>query len=430
MAVKPTNPQDNAPVNNDPIISDDAFFGPPGGGIDDIDPEDMPIEIKELMETHGLNEKSYQCMLKEVRNSDGEAVDSYITSWRRRFPTIEWIGKNYGPGTYRLCFIWRGVRADGKTGSRTENIPIEISDKYQDIYDEFQLQKKIERVKRKNKMIRDAKLSKQLEDDLNLEGVSSGNNANPDVQGAAKGYYKEMLDFAQSVGLQKKGLDWEKLMPLLITGVPAIMKIFSERAAIEREERNRFMTLLMTMNSNSSQQLVDVIKSQNGPSSGTQYMKEITDMIVGAMDLKTALSPEKETVVDKIFKTIEGVAPAIVQMASMKQAERENNVAYKMARTYVDAAPEFKQMENDPMIKHEVINRLDEVFGWEQADMILAVAGYERPQDCPRDPSMQYPQNHPSRQRQDQPTPEQERPQKHPVYNDDGIEDAQIESEQ
>lgn len=422
MAVKPTEPQGNAPVNNDPIVSDDAFFGPPGGGMDNVDPDDMPIEIKELIETHGLHEKSYQCMLKEVRNNDGEAVDSYICSWRRRFPTIDWIGKNYGPGNYRLNFIWRGTRDDGKTGSRHESIPIEISEKYQDIYDEFQLQKKIERVKRKNKMIRDAKLSKQLEDDLNLEGDSlSSGRGETDVQGAAKGYYKEMLDFAQSVGLQKKGFDWEKLMPLLITGVPAIMKIFSERAAIEREERNRFMTLLMTMNSNSSQQLVDVIKSQNGPSSGTQYMKEITDMIVGAMDLKTALSPEKETVVDKIFKTIEGVAPAIVQMATMKQAERENNVAYKMARTYVDAAPEFKQMENDPMIKHEVINRLDTVFGWEQADMILAVAGYDRPQDCPRDPSLQHPQDHPSRQQPQQPQP--------PQQNGD-IEDAVIDTDQ
>ena len=112
---------------------------------------------------------------------------------------------------------------------------------------------------------------------------------------------------------------------------------------------------------------------------------------MGAIDLKAAITPERETVADKVFKVVEGVLPQILQIAALNHQQRQQDWRYKVAQAAVSASPDFKAVMNDPAELAKMIAKLDDHYGWEQADQVLMVAGLVRPPACGRDPALQYP---------------------------------------
>jgi hypothetical protein len=160
------------------------------------------------------------------------------------------------------------------------------------------------------------------------------------------------------------------------------------------EDFNKMLMLMMTQGQNATGQMFEMMKLQSGQGSGGQAFKEMKDMIMGALDLKSVLAGnEKETLSDKIFRVVEGVAPQILQIAAtaaQAQAAR-NTMPVKMAKGYIDSDPDFAALKQNPAEMKAFIEKMDSFFGWRQTDVVLAVADWQRPDNCPRDPMKEHP---------------------------------------
>ena len=395
---------DNVPISGDEQL--EQMFGP---GYttrlirDSEEDYDIPEEIQVVLDEHGLGKRAFSVTLKSLdENEVSTANGAYVKSWGRAVPTIEWIAKHYGPGPYLLYFKWRGRSEDSENVDKkkvfTETVHFEISQKYQDTYDEFQLQQRIARAKRKNDMVRNAKLSKSLENDLDIlteEGEEKKGQVSP------RDYLKQLAEDARMVGMVPAGnggggsIKWGELLPLIVTGLPTVLKVMDERRRAEQERFEKFLMLMMNQTNQSSTNLLELVKNQQGPTKGSEMMEEMGRMIMSAIDIKDAISGNKETTADKIFGLIESVAPVLLSMTTMSKAQRETSPAFIGAKAYMSASPEFQELSESPETRVALVKKLDAFYGWEQTDGILDIAGYQRPGECPRLPEQRYPANDP-----------------------------------
>lgn len=372
-------------VLNDPMVDVLA----PGAGNVSGDDFEIPEDVRALFDAHGLNGKSYRCLLKEIPEGLEESAVSqgaFIKSWSRCFPSIDWIALNYGPGRYQLLFQFRGKDENMVSKNLSESVILHISDKFLDAHEDHLLKKKLKRHESNRRKVQDAKLSKTLEVTLGEdEGKKEGDNDSMMDQ------MKKISEFARAMGFERQsGTDWSKLLPMVVPIIPALMTYFSQKGEQEQARQREFMTLLLSTVSASNNNLLDMVKTQNGAGSGNLMIKEFKDMFMGAIDMKKALSEVGETsVADRIFGMIEAFAPAIVTLATMPKNKREQVPAYGMAQTFMQMNPDL-QMLKDPAVLAQVITKWDSHFGWEQADMILEVANLKRPEACPRDPAKRY----------------------------------------
>lgn len=377
---------DNVLVN-DPL---NMFLGPQSGNkvLGNYESEDIPDEVLGVLDEFGLHSgKPFRTIIKELpEGCDDPALGAFVKSFSKTVPTIEYLGRNYGPGRYCLVFTWKQKDPEqGRMISKSENVLLEVSDKYEPEYREYQHQQKIARLKRRKESVQDVILEGKLEGSLLDDG--GGNNNKQD----AKEYVKEMMAFNEQLGLKRGGIDWEKIMPLLITGLPLMLKALSEMGANARAQQQQMMTLMLTQSNNYNSQLVEVMKNM-GPQGGSDTMKEFREMLTSAIDMKELLAPNKpDTLADKIFSMLETVGPQLLQIAQMSAQARAKDPRIAMAKTFVQNNPDFQQLEDSPESKANLIRKLDGFYGWQQTDSILQVMGWERPTDCPRLDEQRYP---------------------------------------
>jgi len=395
----------NTPKGNDtPIVDPMAdFFGPPGAGHPGIvtPDDDMPDDLRALFESEGLFNKSYTVDLRELPGGLDDGNDHHLGSFRKTYPTADYLTNHFGPGTYKLVFFWQGDDPDtGRRVKRTDSHIMRISEKTRPIYKEFQRQLRIKNSKIHNEQIREAKMEKALEDDL---GDALGDR---DEKQSAKEYLHEITTVARELGLTSRGTDWNGILQSMAPFIPVLITAMSESRRIERERQDNFMKLLITTMNGSNSQMIELMKSQQPPSSGTEVMKEMTSMIMSSLDLKSAMEGQKETVSDKIFGVIESLAPTILSIASQPRAQQQTNPMVNMAKNYMATNPDFQQL-SDPEVLSEVVTKLDSFYGWQQTDDILRVAGKTRPESCPRKAEQRYPQGDPKNTEQAEYTEQQ-----------------------
>lgn len=356
--------------------------------------EEIPEEIEAVFQEHSLSKYNFRCTLKSV--PDGAADDGnlpYIKSWARCVPTIEHIAREYGPGTYKLMFWWRTFAKEEGTKPHIESITFTISDKYDKEYRDYQFEKKIKDMQAKRTKVRDMRMDNEFEKGLGLDSLMDGEKKGPPIEEAAIKYVENVSSMAEKLGMRRGGggIDWEKILPLVITGLPALFKVMGDREAARREESQRFMTLLMTTMSQNSNQMLDILKTQQ-PQRGADLTMELFDMIKGAIDVKEMIQGQgKETIADRIFGVIESVAPQLLEVAKLSAQQRAMDPRLLLANTYMKADKDFRELERSPMIRSEVIHRMDSVFGWRQTDMVLNAIGLPRNDDCPRKPEEELP---------------------------------------
>jgi len=387
--------QSMAPTaEGDPLSS---AFGPGSGVFSDPEEDtDAPEELVYAFAEHGLSEKSYRCMLKQVNTESGN--NSVVASFASHYPSVDWLRKNVGPGDYKMVFMWRTKNSEGKNKTfKTETINISISEKCRQDYLDYQLQTRLERLSKNRQKIRDAQLEKLLEMQAGEVDIDSKSLSPQASNVPVEDYVKKTLDMAKQlgwnpVGQVQPGIQWDKVLPVVISGLPIIMKLFSDGAARRDQQNQQMITLLTSMSSNSNSQLVELVKAQQGPTSGQQAIKEFTDMIRQAFDIKEMLAPQKEGIADKLFRLVEVIGPQIANVIALKADQRQQDPRYVMAQQYMTQSPDFKALKADPAEQIKFVNHLDEFYGWEQADMIMSVGQMERPQACPRDPVKRYPQ--------------------------------------
>lgn len=377
--------------SNDPFGA--IFNAPPEDGADG-----MPDHIHEAFEEFGLDEKSYQAILKRVGDESGNGVTaSYVKTFTNQYPSIEFIAKEYGPGMYILTFNWR-VWKDGKHRRETTKADITIGHEYQDVYDENQIRKQIRAAEKRNDLMRAARLRKVLSMDLKeLEDGNTQKERKDPVQ-AGKDYVKQIVEDATMLGLTKPqggglGEVLKEFAPMMVP----IIQLMSQRAQAEREQSQNMLMMMLQMQQKSTEQMMQAMTSIHKPQTGSDHIKDITDMIFNVVDLKKAINPpeEKESVLDKVFGLLENTAPLIMQMSQMSQKQRAVNPMYQFAKQQVESNPDIQKVLSDDTMLCEMVHRIDSYYGWEQADGILQVMGKERPANCPRTEKTRFPAGDP-----------------------------------
>jgi len=403
-AATPTTPPGEITVPNDEgseaFFANDSLreiFGPGSGAKiirEDDDEYNIPDEIVEVLQANDLwkPNRTWQCMLKELGSDDAEndSMASYVKSWRNGVPTIDCIAKNWGPGAYVLVFTFkkRDVE-DGKTKSVSEKIQIRISQKYMPVYRQHQMKKRLHEVQQTREALKDAHLDKFMDENLDPLNALAPKQNGPATD--PKEYVNEVLTFAEKMGLtRKQGLDWDKILGLVVPALPLVLKYFDDKASAERERNERFMTLMLSQSQSSTSTLVELMKNVQGPRDGSAMIEEFGKMVFGALDIRDALTG-KESTMDKVMGMIEKFLPLIITFASMPKQARQINPGYQAATAYIGASPEIQQILQDPAKRSMMIRKLDSHYGWEQTDRILSVMEIARPEDCPRMEHEQYP---------------------------------------
>lgn len=388
LPIQETTGSDDVLVN-DPLHQ---YLGPQSGNkvLGNYQEEDIPDQIIAVLDEFGLHGgKAFRVIIKELPDGvDDPALGAFVKSFSRSVPTVDYLGRNYGPGRYCLVFQWRAKDSEqDKLVNKSERVLIEVSDKFEPEYREYQHKLKLERLKKRKESVQDAVLESKLEGSLLDDQVSDSRNPNQ----TAKEYVKEMLSFNEQLGLKRSGIDWDRLLPVLLSALPVALKAMSELGANSRAQQNQLMTLMLTQSNNYNSQLVEVMKNM-GPQNGSDSMKEFREMLVAAIDMKELIhGDKKDTLADKIFSLIETVGPQLLQVASMSAAARASDPRIKLARNYLKNSPDFQALMNSPESQSNLVRKLDSFYGWRQTDSILSVIGRERPEDCPRLPEQENP---------------------------------------
>lgn len=404
MAPRRKNPViENPPEYDDsPVIDRDPLKELLGVGTHTTvignEDEEIPEDIAQAFEEHGLNAKYYRCVLKE--KPDGEEVDSpgmgkgqYIKSWVKSIPSVEWIARNYGPGSYFLVFYWQVKNEEtGNRKQKSATIPVEVSQKFRGEYQRYQWEQNIQRVKEQKEQMKAAKMESYLDGHL-LSDLQNGTGTGEAGVKDPKEYLAELAQTAKLLGFRQPGGGnelMESLVKLAVPLLPTIIQGLGAKARAENERWEKMMMFMMNQNQNSSSQILDVLKSVNGPMGTGDQMKELREMVFSMLDIKNELQGNKSNVVDKVLQMVESVAPVLGSYMAMSQQQREKQIPYKMAQQYVQSDPTFDAIRQDREKLVELVTRLDTVYGWEQADQILAVGNMTRPDECPRRPDQRY----------------------------------------
>ena len=354
----------------------------------------IPEEVREFINQHDFGKRYFQVILKEVLNDgvgDTQTGLSFIRSWYRTIPTLEHIAKNYGPGKYVYVINYRGTDPEtGKQTSQSEKIYFEISDRYEQEYLDYQRDRKIENLKKSQNKVRDFKLDKQF--DAALDGKPESG----DERSKLKEYVSEITGMARDLGLtrQQDGLmsSIGPFLPAIAAAVSGVFKMISDGQTAATQQMNQMLMLMLGQHNKSSEQLIELMKVQGGQGAGSTAIREFTDMIKDAVDLKEILKGDKVSVADRVFGVIEGILPQILTLAATSKAQQAMDPRVNMARAFVQNDPTFQQAIHDPAILAEVIRKLDGFYGWAQTDGILQIAGLNRPETCPRKPDEEKPQ--------------------------------------
>ena len=373
---------------NDPL---NAFLGPQSGNkvLGNYQDEDIPDEVLGILDEYKLyNGKPFRTIIKELpEGCDDPALGAFVKSFSKTVPTIDYIGRNYGPGRYCIVFTWKQKDLEqGRMISKSSDVLIEVSDKYEAEYREYQHQQKLDRLKRRKESVQDALLESKLEGSL----LDEGGDKKPESLNA-KEYVREMLAFNEQLGLKRGGIDWDKLLPLVMTGLPLMLKALSDMNSNRQAQMQQMMTLMLTQSNNYNSQLVEVMKNM-GPQNGSDTMKEFREMLTSAIDMKELLQPNKpDSLADKIFSMLETVGPQLLNVAQMSAQARAMDPRVAMAKQFMKTNPDFQALDNNPESKSNLIRKLDGFYGWQQTDSILQVIGWQRPDTCPRLDEQRFP---------------------------------------
>jgi len=400
-----------ASPDNDPDPMQEMFG--PGSGLFKTPEEDesAPEELIEVFEEYGNLMTGYRCVFKDVSNRS--AQNTIIKTFNTQYPSIEWITNWYGPGEYLLIFMYKVKDTDStdprKKKTISHQVRISISEKSFPQYRKFQFEQNLRDAKDKRQKIQDAKIEQALDlklEDINGVGVRATDPVAPtnaltqyvDPAQAGKKYVQDVIEAARMLGLtkQESSFDLGKILAALAPILPAVIDFLGKGAQRAQEQQQQFMTLLMTTMKGNNDQLLEIMKANQGDGAAMKAVNQFKEMLTGAIDIKTELAGMgKETVADKVFKLIEGLAGHVMPLLMMPRAQALTDPRAKIAQAYAAVNPDIQALNADPKEQSKLVRNLDDYYGWEQTNGMLVIMGWKRPDDCPCEPGKQWPPDDP-----------------------------------
>lgn len=342
-----------SPKKEEPAYGDDAENI-------DIIKNDIADFVNEL----GIAEKRYTVTIKR-QNGSSYAVLPIFNFANGKFPSAEEIGKQYGPGQYYIMFSFQ--QKDPTTDIKKailKNYKIELGPEWASIAHDHYISQ-TQKTKQDMQVLKDRR---EIEDTI----LGTGTPEVKPVTGEIAGLIQSM-EVMDRLGVPRgNNNNNNNNNDALIT---YMMKSAENQAATAERNNNNNMTMMVHMMNNSTKMMLGILSNQNNNNGGNKIMEDMTKMVLGAIDLKEALTPEKEGIVDKIFGVLASVAPSLAVLANKPRRERIEDPLYKMATE----TEEFEQVKNDPMMLNELINRWDEKFSPDDTDDILSSVGWARP---------------------------------------------------
>lgn len=384
------------------------------------DDDGCPDDLIDMFDQFGLSTKAYEVTL--LQNDPETGKPTQLKVFNSCYPDSEWLKLNYGPGEYTMRIRWKGYEGEGeekKQKRHNRTVSVSISPKCRPEFVDYQLRRKVQRASDTRQLLRDAKIEQELDikvEDLGLDGKKGGTEMPKTVKQEIENIREmaELLGFSRpnQIVPQPKSFDVEKWAPLLATALPLVVKFMQDSAERREKQFQTMLTVMQAASNTNSQQVIELIKAQSGPASGNEMMKEFSDMIKSALNIKELFEGKKETLADRLFGLVEGVAPMIATALTMPRQQQLSDPRVVAAKAFVSASPDFQELRKNPLELKKFIDNMDSFYGWLQTDMILEVASggeIQRPADCPRDPSKQFKQGDPRNRVPDMPEREVER---------------------
>lgn len=327
-----------------------------------IDP-DAPDEIAQFVEGLGLSDK-FRCLIRKVKPG-GTGGYYTIQDLKNVIPTVEQIGKEYGPGAYAIAFTWYPAKGAPKVGGKAGSMVRQISIELPEIPWKRLHNLHIIELERSDEEQLD-KLRRERRESAATRAIENGR-----LPGNA-GSTEDLLatvEKLRALGIQvgqpsRPAVDWEKILAAAAVLLPTLTSLFKRESELSTRD-------LITMMQGNQQTLVAAL-TQKSPVEANMLglLNTVVDTARNVMKLAPGQDPveEKESWADRVFGLLESIGPQVLTALAQKPVEeRRQNMLYKMAA----GSEEIKTMKEDPERLIAVVNRLDQAYGYEATNEIL-----------------------------------------------------------
>ncbi len=340
---------------------------PEASGADSqYDEIETPDDIREFFTSIGSRDK-FHCLIRQVRPGGGGYYT--LSTIKNQVPTVEQIGKEYGPGDYLIQFTWYPPKnsPDYKNGGTlTKQTDISLPEnpwkRLHLIYmDEL-----------RDKDLADAR--DRMQDRLRSAQVAAVESGH--VPGAAPDSFTQitkMTELLKSLGIPVGGstsprIDWTQLIAALTPLAVAFLTRPNNQLSIQD---------LLTMQQNQMNSMLALTQNrtpvEQHMAGFLNTVMETTGKLARIAGNGGAPAPddeEKETWVDKIFGLIEMVGPSVIEkLAAKAPPERKQDRLYKT----IENSEDVKMLQSDPELLEKLVTRLDQEYGFEETNKVLRI---------------------------------------------------------
>ena len=342
-----------------------------------------PSDVDQFLTDVGIKEAKYVCTIKKAPTSGSGVKEFLPITMKGEYPEIEELGRRFGPGQYFYCFGWitRDVSTDGKNVKKMKEYKVYLGEAWADIHDEFMSEKwKL----REEKIIKEAQQKKMRDASRGILPNNNEVNAKDPIEDL-----KNTMGLLKDLGVPIAGGANPPAKDNNDVSMMALMMNMQQKTQEQTQQSNKdSMNMFMTMNTNIMTMMMGMMQN-NKPQSNGDMMKEVFNMITGAVDMKNALNPAQETVVDKVFGLLQSTLPAIMALAGKPKAQRQGDPLVEM----VKGSDDFASLQSNPNMLNSLIKKWEDAHGKEKTDVILETVGLTRPS-----PDGSIPQQAPAQQ--------------------------------
>lgn len=335
---------ENIDVSTDPLINDpdeDIHSGH----------NQVPQEIEDFMAENGLVDTKYTCYVRRF-SPEGGGEPVYLP-WQHKgkYPTASDLGGEFGPGKYLIMFTWKAKDDQGKYQKIVKEFKMVLGDEWEEIALERAAQRMLARQKRLEKMEDTASLRRT---------IRTGNSTAPKEEKDGVEELRRTANVLRELGAYNNNT------PAPAGGADMGM-LFQAILAMQQKSSETTMNMMMEQSKQTNQLMIAMMQS-NKPQSHSNTFMEVTNLMRDMMDMKSILSPEKKTALDRLFDTLEGSVPMLLQMTA---EQRQKSMAP------LQGLPQTQEIKNDKAQLQYSVEKMDKAHGQENTNILAGTLGWD-----------------------------------------------------